>query len=95
MIEKRIDELIQIINKASYEYYVDDTPTITDQEYDDYYHELEKLEEKYPELIKENSPTQHAGGKIIESFEKATHKIPMMSLSNVFSESEIIAFMKG
>lgn len=49
-IKNRIDELIDKINKASYEYYVNDNPTITDQEYDDYYNELLKLEEKYPNL---------------------------------------------
>ena len=52
MIEKRIDELIEILNKASYEYYVLDNPTITDQEYDDYYNELLRLEEKYPQYNK-------------------------------------------
>ena len=56
MIEKRINELIEIINKASYEYYTLDKPSITDQEYDDYYHELEELEKLHPELIKFNSP---------------------------------------
>ena len=57
MIEKRIDELIEILNKASYEYYVLDNPTITDQEYDDYYNELLRLEEKYPQYKKDISPT--------------------------------------
>ena len=47
---KRIDELVEIINKASYEYYLNDSPSITDQEYDDYYSELLRLEEAYPEL---------------------------------------------
>lgn len=47
-MKQRIDELIKIINKASEEYYTNDNPTITDQEYDDYYHELEKLEQQYP-----------------------------------------------
>ena len=85
MIEKRINELIEIINRASYEYYTLDRPTITDQEYDDYYHELEKLEAKYPELVKENSPTKRVGGKVIYSFKKITHTVPMMSLGDLFS----------
>ena len=92
MIEKRINELIEIINRASYEYYTLDKPTITDQEYDDYYHELEKLEKLHPELIKYNSPTKRVGGKIIDGFTKVTHKVPMMSLGDIFNESEIIEF---
>ncbi len=92
MIEKRINELIEIINKASYEYYTLDKPSITDQEYDDYYHELEELEKIHPELIKYNSPTKRVGGKIIDGFTKVTHKVPMMSLGDIFNESEIIEF---
>ena len=53
-IEKRIKELVDLINKASYEYYVLDNPTITDQEYDDAYRELLTLEEKYPEYKQES-----------------------------------------
>ena len=89
---ERMLELIDIINEADYNYHTLDNPTITDQEYDKYIRELYEIEEEHPDWIKENSPTQHAGGKIIDAFEKATHKIPMMSLSNVFSESEIISF---
>lgn len=92
MIEKRIDELIEILNRASYEYYTLDKPTITDQEYDDYYHELEKLEQKYPEFIKPNSPTKRVGGKIIDEFAKVTHNVPMMSLGDIFSEDEVRDF---
>ena len=92
MIENRINELIEIINKASYEYYTLDKPSITDQEYDDYYHELEELEKLHPELIKYNSPTKRVGGKIIDGFTKVTHKVPMMSLGDIFNESEIIEF---
>lgn len=92
MIEKRIDELIKIINEADYNYHTLDNPTITDQEYDKYLRELFDLEAKYPEFVRENSPTQHAGGKIIDGFVKVEHKIPMMSLSDVFSESELIDF---
>ena len=92
MVEKRIDELIKIINEADYNYHTLDNPTITDQEYDKYLRELFDLEEEHPELVRSDSPTQHAGGKIIDGFEKVEHKIPMMSLSDVFSESEVIAF---
>ena len=92
MVEKRIDELIKIINEADYNYHTLDNPTITDQEYDKYLRELFELEAEHPELIREDSPTQHAGGEIIDEFKKVSHKIPMMSLSDVFSESELIAF---
>lgn len=91
-MEQRMLELIDIINEADYNYHTLDNPTITDQEYDKYLRELFEIEKDHPEWIRENSPTQHAGGKVIEGFAKVTHKIPMMSLSNVFSESEIIAF---
>ena len=88
----RMNELIDIINEADYNYHTLDNPTITDQEYDSYLRELFEIEEAHPEWVREDSPTQHAGGKIIEGFEKVTHKIPMMSLSDVFSESELINF---
>ena len=91
-MEKRYNELIEIINKANIEYYTMDNPSLTDQEYDRYMQELLKIEEKYPEMIKEDSPSRRVGGKVIDSFKKVTHEIPMLSLSNVFNESEIIAF---
>lgn len=91
-ISKRMNELIDMINKASYEYYTLDKPSITDQEYDRYMQELIKLEESYPELKKENSPTARIGGEVIDGFEKVIHEKPMMSLSNVFNESDIVNF---
>ncbi len=91
-MKERMDELIEIINEADYNYHTLDNPTITDQEYDKYLRELIEIEENHPTWVREDSPTQHAGGKIIEGFEKVTHKISMMSLSDVFSESEVIAF---
>ena len=91
-MKDRMYELIDIINEADYNYHTLDNPTITDQEYDKYLRELFEIEEKHPEWVEDNSPTQHAGGKIIEGFEKVTHKIPMMSLSDVFNESELISF---
>ena len=89
---ERMNELIDIINEADYNYHTLDNPTISDQEYDKYLRELFEIEAEHPEWVREDSPTQHAGGKIIEGFEEAVHKIPMMSLSNVFNESEIVAF---
>ena len=92
MIEQRIDELIKIINRASYEYYTLDNPTITDQEYDDYYSELIRLETMHPELVREDSPTVRIGNQVISEFKKVTHEVPMMSLDDIFSEEEIIDF---
>lgn len=92
MIEARMDELIKIINKASYEYYILDNPTITDQEYDDYYMELLALEEKYPELKRDDSPTNRVGGNALDKFEKVTHEKPMLSFDDIFNEEEIMSF---
>lgn len=91
-MKERMKELIEIINEADYNYHTLDNPTITDQEYDKYLRELFEIEAAHPDWVRDDSPTQHAGGKIIEGFNKVTHKIPMMSLSDVFSESEVIAF---
>ena len=91
-IEKRIDELINYITKASYEYYVLDSPTISDQEYDDYYMELLSLEEKYPQLKREDSPTLRVGGKVLEKFEKVNHNTPMLSFDDIFNREEIESF---
>ncbi len=91
-IEKRIEELTKILNQANYDYYVLDDSKITDQEYDKYLRELEELEAKYPHFAKEDSPTKRVGGEVIASFQKVEHKIPMLSLGDVFNESEIISF---
>ncbi|MDD3392663.1 MAG: NAD-dependent DNA ligase LigA [Bacilli bacterium] len=92
MIEKRIEELINILNEANYNYHFLDKPTITDQEYDKYLRELISLEEQYPKLKRSDSPTSQIGGEVIEEFKKVTHEKPMMSLSNVFNEEEIYNF---
>ena len=91
-IEKRIEELIKILNKANIDYYKYDNPTISDQEYDKYLRELTNLEEKYPEFRKDNSPTTRVGGFVATEFKKIVHEKPMLSLSNVFNEDEIISF---
>ena len=90
--KERIDELVKIITEADYNYHTLDNPTITDQEYDKYVRELFLLEEQYPEFVRDDSPTKRVGGKVLDEFKKITHKIPMMSLSNVFNEEEIREF---
>lgn len=91
-VKKRIDELIKIINKANYDYYIDNISNITDQEYDRYMQELMMLENTYPELKREDSPTVRVGSKVLDKFEKVTHEIPMLSLGNVFNEEEVRSF---
>ena len=91
-MQDRMEELIKIITEADYNYHTLDNPTITDQEYDKYLKELVDIETEHPEWIRYYSPTQHIGGKIIEGFKKVKHKIPLMSLSDIFSESEVLEF---
>ncbi len=91
-VKERISYLTGILNEANYNYYVLDNPTITDQEYDKYLEELIKLETKYPNLILSDSPTQKIGGEVLDKFIKVYHEKPMMSLSDVFNEDEIILF---
>lgn len=89
----RYNELVELINKANYEYHVLDNPTtLTDQEYDNYLREIYKFEEENPDVIREDSPTKKIGGVILDKFDKVTHKIPMMSLADVFNEDEIREF---
>ena len=91
-MEDRYLELIKIINEADYNYHTLDNPTITDQEYDSYLRELYEIEEKNPDIVRDDSPSHRAGGKVLSEFNKITHKIPMLSLSNVFNEEEIRLF---
>ena len=91
-MEERYLELIKIINEADYNYHTLDNPTITDQEYDSYLRELLDIEEKYPELVRDDSPSKRAGGKVLSEFEKVIHNIPMLSLADVFNEDEIRSF---
>ena len=88
----RYNELVEIINKAIYEYYILDEPSITDQEYDDYYNELQRFERDNPNFIREDSPTLRVGGEAIDKFEKVEHVKPMLSFDDIFNEDEIIAF---
>ena len=91
-IKARIDELISIIDKLNYEYYTLDNPSVSDAEYDRLMQELMRLESMYPSLASDNSPTKRVGGKINDSFQKIRHEIPLLSLSNVWTESDIINF---
>jgi len=90
--KQRIIELVKLLNEANYNYYVLDNSNITDQEYDKYLRELVSLEEQYPELVLLDSPTKRVGGEVLDKFSKVSHKIPMLSLGNVFNEDEVRDF---
>lgn len=91
-VQEEISKLVSLLNKYSYDYYVEDNPQISDTEYDTLYKQLEKLEENHPEYILENSPTQRVGDRVLDEFEKITHKVPMLSLSNMFSTEDLRDF---
>jgi DNA ligase (NAD+) len=91
-IKARILKLIDMIDRANYEYHTLDQPTISDQQYDAYLKELIELETTYPSYLMPYSPTQKIGGAILDGFKKITHKVPMMSLSNVFNIDELKQF---
>lgn len=90
--KKRVEELTAFLKKYSYEYYVLDNSVVSDQEFDALLHELIRLEEEYPEYKKDDSPTIRIGSTVLENFEKVTHSVPMMSLSNAFNEEDIRSF---
>lgn len=90
--KNRIDELIELLNKYNYEYYILDKPSVSDSEYDRLMQELISLEEKYPEYKSPISPTERVGSVVLSNFTKVAHEKPMLSLSNVFNEDEIIKF---
>ena len=87
-ISERVEHLRKSLTYHSQRYYVYDSPEISDYEYDMMFAELKKLEEQYPELYDEASPTQRVGGKALDKFEKVTHNVKMDSLSDVFSFEE-------
>ena len=89
---KKIEQLTATINYHNKLYYTDDNPEIEDYEYDKLFRELENLEREFPELKKDDSPTNKVGGTILEKFEKFEHPIAMYSLSNVMNEEEFLEF---
>lgn len=88
----RVDELVLALNQYSHEYYVLDAPTISDQSYDLLYRELVEIENEFPELVKQDSPTQRVGDGLISGFEKIEHSSRMLSLDNAFNEEELVDF---
>ena len=92
-IQKRMDELVQLLNEANYQYYVLDNPKMLDFEYDHLLRELEDLERDYPQYVREDSPTKRVGGEALSKFEKVEHPVPLMSLQYVFSLEELDEFI--
>lgn len=90
--EQRMDELIALLNKYAHAYYVKDDPLVSDAVYDQLFHELLRLEEEFPELVRDHSPTQRVGAEPVSAFSKVEHEVPMLSLGNVFSEGELHDF---
>lgn len=93
-IKKEIDKLRELIREHNYHYYVLDEPIISDYEYDNLLRKLIIMEKKYPELITPDSPTQRVGAKPLAEFKTARHLVPMLSLSNAFSDKELLDFDK-
>ncbi len=91
-IKNRMIEIESLLDKYNYEYYVLDKPSVSDSEYDRLMQELISLEEDYPQYKSLTSPTTRVGSIVLSNFEKVTHKLPMLSLGNVFNESDIIKF---
>lgn len=85
-------ELTDLLNQYRQEYYTNDAPSVSDSEYDRLYRELVELEEKYPELIADNSPTQQVGDKVLDGFEKYQHQYQLYSLQDAFSKEELLNF---
>ena len=91
-VKKRVEKLHDLLNQYSYEYYVQDNPSVPDSEYDKLLHELIEIEEKYPEFKSTDSPTVRVGGEAQSSFEKVNHDTPMLSLGNAFNEEDLRKF---
>lgn len=90
--QKRIRELVDLLNRYSYEYYVNDNPSVSDTEYDRLMRELEELETAYPEYVLADSPTRRVGALGVTKLPKVTFAEPMLSLANAFSHEELRAF---
>ncbi|MEW5918232.1 MAG: NAD-dependent DNA ligase LigA, partial [Gemmatimonadota bacterium] len=88
-VADRATEIRAILEKASYDYFVLDRPTISDAEYDKLFHELKALEEAHPELRTPDSPTQRIGSAPVTALPKYTHAVPMLSLANAFTDEQL------
>jgi DNA ligase (NAD+) len=90
--ENRVNDLQNLLNQYGYEYYVLDKPSVPDAEYDRLLQDLLRLEQEYPEFKTADSPTQRVGGAPLTAFQKVTHRTPMLSLANAFSDDDLKDF---
>ena len=91
-MNKRMNELVALLNRYATEYYTSDNPSVSDSEYDRLYRELVELEVAYPDQVLADSPTHRVGGKVLDGFEKYSHQYPLYSLQDAFSREELEAF---
>ena len=91
-MNKRMNELVALLNRYATEYYTSDNPSVSDSEYDRLYRELVELEATYPDQVLADSPTHRVGGKVLDGFEKYSHQYPLYSLQDAFSREELEAF---
>ena len=91
-MNKRMNELVALLNRYATEYYTSDNPSVSDSEYDRLYRELVELETAYPAQVLADSPTHRVGGKVLDGFEKYSHQYPLYSLQDAFSREELEAF---
>lgn len=91
-MNKRMNELVALLNRYATEYYTTDNPSVSDSEYDRLYRELVELEAAYPDQVLADSPTHRVGGKVLDGFEKYSHQYPLYSLQDAFSREELEAF---
>ncbi|MEZ7639396.1 NAD-dependent DNA ligase LigA [Streptococcus sp. 27098_8_109] len=91
-MNKRMNELVALLNRYATEYYTSDNPSVSDSEYDRLYRELVELETAYPKQVLADSPTHRVGGKVLDGFEKYSHQYPLYSLQDAFSREELEAF---
>src|SRR6267143_1653964 len=91
-VRARIETLRRDIEEHNRRYYEETAPTISDREYDELYRELVDLEQKFPQFASEHSPTRRVGGKPLKQFAQITHRVPMLSLDNTYSEEELREF---
>jgi len=87
-MNKRMNELVALLNHYATEYYTSDNPSVSDSEYDRLYRELVELESAYPDQVLADSPTHRVGGKVLDGFEKYSHQYPLYSLQDAFSREE-------
>ncbi len=91
-VKEQIEQLRSLLHQHNYNYYVLNTPSISDQEFDSLMRQLQELEELHPEYQDENSPSVRVGSDINKNFTQVSHKYPMLSLSNTYSEGEVNEF---